>query len=124
MSICKAQAAPAAFEASQRLAVSIGRELRSAGFAPSMHHAELIKGESRPVLYPQLGIFRFDRLSALSEARVPAILFEAGVIANPEEELDLRNPALRARMVAALINGLTAFCGRAAYTRDPSAPSR
>ena len=30
----------AAIEASQRLAVSIGRELRSAGFAPSMHHAE------------------------------------------------------------------------------------
>lgn len=108
-----------AFEESQRLAVTIGRELRTAGFAPSMHHAEPIRGENRPVLDPELGLFRFDGLSVLRAARVPAILFEAGVIANPEEEFDLGNPVLRGRMVAALTKGITAFCGLAAS----SAPS-
>lgn len=85
-------------------------ELRIAGFTPSLHHAEPIKGENRPIIDAKLGVLRFDGLIVLKSARIPALLLEAGVIAHPEEELDLENGQLRGRMVAALVEGLRSFC--------------
>jgi N-acetylmuramoyl-L-alanine amidase len=99
-----------AFAASERLAERIGVELRIAGFTPSLHHAEPIKGENRPIVDAKLGVLRFDGLIVLKSARIPAFLLEAGVIAHPEEELDLENGQLRGRMVAALVEGLSSFC--------------
>ncbi len=90
-----------ASEASQRLALAVGAELRQAGFTPSMHHSEPIKGEGRPILDAKFGLFRYDALMVLKGARVPAILFEAGVIANPENELELESRSNRAQMIAA-----------------------
>ncbi len=100
-----------AFSQSNALARSVGAALRKAGFAPSLHHAEKIPGEGRPILDSTLGLFRYDGLAVLRTARVPALLFEAGVIANPADEAELENPATRARMVAALADGVKAFCG-------------
>ena len=100
----------AAFEASKELAHSIGSELRKADFAPSMHHAEAIKGEWRPIMDAPRGIFRFDGLSVLKSARVPAVLFEAGVIVNPEEERDIESPVWQERLVRAVARGITAYC--------------
>jgi N-acetylmuramoyl-L-alanine amidase len=101
----------AAFEASKSLALAIGSQLQMAGFPHSTHHAELIRGEGRPVLDAKLGLFRFDELAVVKDAQVPAVLVEAGVIVNPEEELELENPAVRGRIVKALAKGITAFCG-------------
>jgi N-acetylmuramoyl-L-alanine amidase len=98
------------FAASEGLARALGAALRHAGFRPSSHHADPIQGESRPFLDPKLGVFRYDGLLVLRLARVPAVLFEGGVIANPEEELVLEDPDRRAFMVAALANGIAAFC--------------
>jgi N-acetylmuramoyl-L-alanine amidase len=102
-----------AYAASERLASAIGGELRRAGFAPSMHHAEPIKGENRPVLDARLGVFRYDALMVLKGAHVPAVLFEAGVIVNPEEELELESAARKARVVSALVEGISSFCRQA-----------
>ncbi|MGH6826054.1 N-acetylmuramoyl-L-alanine amidase family protein [Methyloceanibacter sp.] len=99
-----------AYEASQHLALAVGAELRQAGFTASTHHSEPIKGEGRPVLDAKLGLFRYDALMVLKGARVPAILLEAGVIANPENELELESRARRAQMVTALVKGITSFC--------------
>ena len=101
----------AAFEASKNFALAIGSQLQIAGFTPSMDHAEAIKGEGRPVLDAKLGLFRFDGLAVLKTTQVPAVLFEAGVIVNPEEELKLENPAVRGRIVEALAKGISSFCG-------------
>jgi N-acetylmuramoyl-L-alanine amidase len=98
------------FAASDRFARSLGAALRQAGFRPSSHHAEPIKGENRPVLDAKLGVFRFDALIVLRSARVPAALFEGGVIVNPEEEAELEDPGRRALMVRALANGVAALC--------------
>ena len=108
------------FETSKVLARAVGSELRKAGFVPSLHHAEPIKGEGRPVLDSRLGLFRYDGLAVLKSARVPAILFEAGVIANPEDEVELENAARKAQMVAALVGGIASFCGL--VTQDKPAP--
>lgn len=101
------------FEASKKLAFSLGQSLRQAGFTPSAHHAEPIRGEGRPILDAKLGVFRYDALMVIKAARVPAILFEGGVIANPDNELELENDARRAQMVAALVQGIESFCGLA-----------
>ena len=101
----------ASFAASESLARALGAALRNAGFRPSSHHGDPIQGEGRPFLDPKLGVFRYDGLLVLRLARVPAVLFEAGVIANPEEELVLEDPDRRAFMVAAMVKGITSFCG-------------
>jgi N-acetylmuramoyl-L-alanine amidase len=103
----------ASFAASESLARAIGGALRQAGFKPSSHHADPIKGENRPFLDETLGVLRYDGLLVLRSARVPAVLFERGVIVNPEEELELESAARKARVVAALVNGISDFCRQA-----------
>jgi N-acetylmuramoyl-L-alanine amidase len=98
------------FEGSKDLAQRIGSALRKAGFVPSLHHAEPIKGEGRPIVDPFLGIFRFDGLSVLKSAQVPAVLFEAGVIVNPEEERRLESVEWQSRMSRAIVSGVEAYC--------------
>lgn len=100
-----------AFAASKALAVSIGTQLRRAGFTPSTHHAEKIKGENRPVLDATAGVFRYDGLAVLKSARMPAVLFEAGVIVNPEEERNIQNLVWQERLVRAVTRGVAAYCG-------------
>ena len=98
------------YEASKSLARSLGTRLREAQFAPSFHHAENIPGERRPVLDETAGVFRYDGLAILRQARVPAVLIEAGVIVNPLEELELEKPEFRARFVEAIKQGITSYC--------------
>ena len=85
--------------------------MRSAGFAPSLHHAELIPGEGRPLLNPYLGLYRFDGLAVLRTATMPAALLEAGIIVNPAEEQALRTPAHLDRLSNAVAAGIQRFCG-------------
>ena len=77
---------------------------------PSLHHAEPIKGEGRPIVDPALGVFRFDGLSVLKSAQVPAVLLEAGVIVNPEEERRLESVVGQQRLVRAIVSGVEAYC--------------
>jgi N-acetylmuramoyl-L-alanine amidase len=50
----------------------------------------------------------FDNLAVLKTASIPALLFEAGVIVNRDEELRMRNPAVRAQIVQAMVTGAEA----------------
>jgi N-acetylmuramoyl-L-alanine amidase len=47
----------------------------------------------------------FDNLAVLKTARIPALLFEAGVIVNRDEELRMRDPAVRIRIVESIVSG-------------------
>jgi N-acetylmuramoyl-L-alanine amidase len=60
------------------------------------------------LLDQRLGIHRFDDLIVLKTAPMPAVLVEAGVIANPGEETRLRNPATIARIAQAISKGIEA----------------
>ena len=64
----------------------LGEALVGSGLKPSKHHGEPIKGENRPLLDPRLGIYQFDDLVVLKNANAPALLLEAGVIINPDED--------------------------------------
>ncbi len=92
--------------ASLACASAIGAALRAAGFAPSLYHAEPIPGESKPFADRLNGVHYFDNLVVLHTATQPAVLLEAGVIVNRDEELRLSEPATRRRITAAVAAGV------------------
>lgn len=98
-------------DASQRCASAIGAALRSAGFTPSRYHADPILGENRPFADEANGVHYFDNLAVLKTASIPALLFEAGVIVNRDEELRMRDPAVRKRIAEAIGNAVSACLG-------------
>jgi len=74
------------FRESRNYADKLGAELVKKGLYPTHHHAEKILGENRHLHDPALGIYFFDNLAVLKNADSPAVLFEAAVIVNPEDE--------------------------------------
>jgi len=71
---------------SLRCASAIGNALRQAGFQPSEYHAESIVGENKPFADKTNGVHFYDNLVVLKKANSPAILLEAGVIVNRDDE--------------------------------------
>ncbi len=98
------------FRESLRLARLVGEELRDQGLAPTLHHAEKIKGENRELLDKENGVHRYDALTVLRRARVPAALLECGVIVNRDEELALSDPVHMMRIAEAVGDALVRFC--------------
>jgi N-acetylmuramoyl-L-alanine amidase len=98
------------FDASRALAGALGAALRAAGQRPSVHHAERIAGESRPVLDAANGVYRLDQLVVLRTAAMPAVLLEAGVIKHREEELVVASPAFRADVAEAILSAVRQAC--------------
>ena len=84
----------------------IGQALRQRGFTPSLHHAEPIRGENRPLADAENGVYYFDDLVVLKTARSPAVLVEAGVIVNRSDEVVLRKASTRQRLAGAIGDGL------------------
>jgi N-acetylmuramoyl-L-alanine amidase len=89
-------------------ASAIGSEMRAAGFTPSRYHADPVLGENRPFADEENGVHFYDNLAVGKTARMPAVLFEAGVIVNPEEEGRMRDPAVRRRIARAIAEGAAA----------------
>lgn len=77
---------------SLQYAKTIGASLIKQGYKPTHHHAENIVGENRILLDKKLGIYIFDDLKVLKNAKAPAVLLEAGVIVNPIDELRVQTP--------------------------------
>ena len=92
--------------ASLACASAIGRVLRANGFAPSRYHADAVLGESREFADEVNGVHYFDHLAVLRHARMPALLFEAGVIVNRDEELRMRDPGVKQAIAGALAQGV------------------
>uniref|UniRef100_UPI0033427357 N-acetylmuramoyl-L-alanine amidase family protein n=1 Tax=Castellaniella defragrans TaxID=75697 RepID=UPI0033427357 len=93
---------------SLRCAQAIGGALRDAGEKPSAYHAEPIPGENRPFLDRARGVHRYDDLVVLRTANMPAVLIEAGVIANPAEEARLAQAGTIGRLAQAIAQGVQA----------------
>jgi len=80
------------YEKSLQYAKKIGSSLVKQGYKPTYHHAENITGENRVLLDKRLGIYIFDDLKVLKNAKSPAILLEAGVIVSPMDEQRVQTP--------------------------------
>ncbi|MSP95864.1 MAG: N-acetylmuramoyl-L-alanine amidase [Betaproteobacteria bacterium] len=88
-------------------ASAIGAALRGAGFTASRYHADPVLGESRPFADEVNGVHYFDNLAVAKTATMAAVLVEAGVIVNREEEARLAAPAIRQTIAAAIAEGVS-----------------
>ncbi len=102
-------------------ASALGANLRAAGFKPSRYHADPVLGESREFADEANGVHFFDNLAVLRHATMPALLLEAGVIVNRDDEALLATDAARARIAHALTLAMPACLAQA--TASPPAPA-
>ena len=100
---------------SSRCASAIGAAMRLAGFAPTRHHYP-----KHPWSDEENAVHWHDNLVVLHRTTMPAVLFEAGILKNRDEELLLRDPARRARMADEIATGLSA-CLRNGLPADDEA---
>ncbi|MCK6396210.1 N-acetylmuramoyl-L-alanine amidase [Zoogloea sp.] len=94
-------------------ASAIGAALRRAGLPVATHHGVSSEGVARPWADEANGVYFYDNLVVLKTATVPAVLLEAGVIINRDEERALATPERRALTADAVLDGLQR-CGVAA----------
>lgn len=87
----------------------VNREMRF-----TLHYADTIRSESRVLLDRSLGVYAFDELVVLYKSKVPAVLFEAGLIVNRDEELALASSERQNTITAAVHAAVVKFCERAA----------
>ena len=87
-------------------ASAIGAHLRAAGFTPSRYHADPVLGESRPFADEANGVHYYDKLAVARSAAMSAVLVEAGVIVNRQEESRMGDPVVRRRIAAAVAGGV------------------
>jgi N-acetylmuramoyl-L-alanine amidase len=99
------------FDESLTFAKLLGRELSAQGLRFSAHHAEPIAGENREIIDPTAGVYRHDDLFVLKFSAAPAVLLEAGLIVNRNEELALSAPERREQISDAVLAALKEFCG-------------
>jgi N-acetylmuramoyl-L-alanine amidase len=90
----------------------IGKSLREKGFVPSRYHADPATGAPRPFADEANGVHYYDHLAVARTATMPSLLVEAGVIVNREEERRMRDPQVRARIAAAVAEGVKACLSR------------
>lgn len=95
---------------SLRCASAIGGALKNAGMSAAQHHAENIEGENKPWADQANGVYYYDNLIVLKNAKIPAVLLEAGVIVNRNEEKNLLDPLARNKIANAISIGLK-VCG-------------
>lgn len=95
---------------SVEFATLLGRELASANLHYTPQHAEDIPGVRLPLIDAELGVYRYDNLVVLRDSRVPAVLFEAGLIINRKDEIVLRTAERQSLLARAITNAALEFC--------------
>jgi N-acetylmuramoyl-L-alanine amidase len=76
----------------------------------TLHHAEAIKGENRQLLDRKRGIYRFDQLKVLKGFHGPAVLLEAAVVINRDEELVAASEQRHQIIADAVGDALDSYC--------------
>jgi N-acetylmuramoyl-L-alanine amidase len=94
------------FSESMQAAKALGRRLLALGRPPTLHHAEPIPGEGRPLLDPVLGVYRYDDLKILKAVTCPAVLLEVGVLVDETDEAYVADPEHRGAVVDAVVSAV------------------
>jgi N-acetylmuramoyl-L-alanine amidase len=99
-------------------ASTLGQQLKALGLQYTPHYTESFMGRWRHTLLDaDAGVYRYDTLFVLREARTPAVLLEAGSIINRDEELVMASPERRQLISAAVVDAIDSFC--VAQSRKP-----
>lgn len=97
---------------SATVAITMADRLLAEGLSPSLHHAEPISGEARPLLDAVRGIYQYDDLVVLKYAPMAAVLVEAGIIVNRQDELVIATDGFRDRIARAIAAAASEHCRR------------
>lgn len=90
-------------------------KLLADGLTPALYHADPFPhGEGRPLLDKKRGIYNYRNLAVAMFASMPAMLVEAGVIVNRDEELLVETPEYQEKIVSALTAAAVDHCNRLA----------
>lgn len=89
----------------------LGNQLKARDLKYTPHYTEAIMGSRRRDLVdPEAGVYRYDKLIVLRETTMPAVLLEAGMIVNRDDELVLASPERQALVAAAVTDAVGQFC--------------
>jgi N-acetylmuramoyl-L-alanine amidase len=101
----------ARYRESLALARLLGDRLIQRGLRfTTVHELGNPAGAQKPFLDAARGIYRRDELAVLSRTEMPAVLLEAGVIVNRDEELLVSTPSYQATIAAAVVEAVKSFC--------------
>jgi zinc D-Ala-D-Ala dipeptidase len=99
------------YEESLRLARIMADQLMASGLHfTTTHEPDNPVGARVPYLDSSRGIYRRDNLVILKHASMPAVLLEAGVIVNRDEELVVSTPAYQGIIASAVTEAVKKFC--------------
>jgi len=99
-------------EASLLFARLISGFMVGKGLTPSTHHGEDVPGERHIMIAP--GVYYYDNLIVLKEARSPAVLVEAAVLTNYNDEAAASSPEFQQKVTEALREAVTTYAGMVA----------
>ena len=89
----------------------LGQQLKTRGLQYTPHYTEKFMGRwQRTLLNADAGVYRYDTLFVLKKTQLPAVLLEAGSIANREEELVMSSPERQQLISAAVVDAVDNFC--------------
>ena len=96
----------------------LGKALQARGLQFTPHYTLPLMGHRRrQLLDAEAGVYRYDQLVVLRYTRMPALLLEAGSIANRQEELELATPERRTLTSAAVAAAVEEFCAAQAHPK-------
>jgi N-acetylmuramoyl-L-alanine amidase len=89
----------------------LGMELQKQGLHYTPHYTlPIMKQYGHDLLDSEAGVYRYDHLVVLHNTRMPAVLLEAGSIANRQEELELATEERRLAIAKAVAAAVADFC--------------
>lgn len=89
----------------------LGEQLKARGLQYTPHYTESFMGRwRRTLLDTDAGVYRYDTLFVLKKTHMPAVLLEAGSIANRDEELTMASPERQRLISAAVVDAVDSFC--------------
>ena len=103
----------------------LGQQLKTRGLHYTPHYTESFMGRwRRALLDADAGVYRYDTLFVLKKAQTPAVLLEAGSIANRDEELEMASPERRQLISAAVVDAVDSFCVAQSHKPSPQIARR
>ena len=89
----------------------LGEQLKARGLQYTPHYTEKFMGRwQRTLLDANAGVYRYDTLFVLKKTQMPAVLLEAGSIANRDEESVMTTSERQQLISAAVVDAVDSFC--------------
>jgi N-acetylmuramoyl-L-alanine amidase len=103
----------------------LGQQLKARGLQYTPHYTESFMGRwQRTLLDADAGVYRYDTLFVLKKTKMPAVLLEAGSIANRDEELVMASPERQQLIGTAVVDAVDSFCAAQSHQPAPQIAQR